>query len=152
MKGQQLCWAWSRGSVSIMELSRAHMICLLWKSKGAQDPNLFLLFVCLQSSFWLCNFHTCYLGLVLFNNFINDLYDSIEYTFTKLADNAKLGGRGRYTRRKSNLTETLTGWKTGPTRIGWGLTKINGKSCTWNRIIPSSSTGWGPTSWGGTLL
>lgn len=83
--------------------------------------------------------------------------DRIECKPTKLAGGAKLWGkvgkeRKIYWNEEPLHRETLPGLETCPTRIVWGLTKINVKSCTWDGIIPNSSTGLWVIRWGAALL
>lgn len=42
---------------------------------------------------------------MLFNIFINDLYDGVESSLTKFADDANLGGWDGDVRRESHLTQ-----------------------------------------------
>lgn len=64
--------------------------------------------------------------------FTNDLGDEIGFTNTDSVYNSKLGGG------VDTLERIVTVQNVKLTAIIWGLTKINVKSCTWNRIIPSS--------------
>lgn len=73
-----------------------------------------------------------------------NLDDEIECTITESVYNSKLGGR------VDTLERIVTVQNTKLTAIIWGLTKI--KSCTWNRIIPSSWTGRSLSGLGAALL
>lgn len=83
--------------------------------------------------------HGSVLGLVLFYNFVSDVYNGIECTLSKFASDTKLCGVVDTLERRDAIQRD-------PERLEkWACVKImtfKKAKCTWAGAIPNTITGW----------
>lgn len=70
------------------------------------------------------------LGPMLFNIFMNDLYDEIKDTLDKSAGNTKCLVRWLHQKGEPSYRETYTGWRSEQAKSIRSLTRTSARSCT----------------------